>query len=74
VEAHTVGNVQYKDNRLTDGGEITLRTGRSIPWEESSYSFLLEAESTQGYSAAGSISWIENPMTLSGIKPEALGL
>jgi hypothetical protein len=39
------------DNRLTDGGEvvsITRRPAALCPQQDSWYSFLLEAESTQG--------------------------
>jgi hypothetical protein len=39
---------------------LALRAGRTFtPQEDSWYSFLLEAESTQGYTAAGSVRLIE---------------
>jgi hypothetical protein len=38
----------FLDNRLTDGGDVSLthRTAALYPQEDSWYSFLLEAEST----------------------------
>jgi hypothetical protein len=39
------------------------------PQEDSWYSFLLEAESTQGHSAAGRIRWIKKSNDLTGIEP-----
>jgi hypothetical protein len=47
--------------RLTDGGEVAslMRRLPFTPQEDSCYSFLLEAESTQIYSAAGRIRSIE---------------
>jgi hypothetical protein len=39
----------YLDNRLTDGGEVSLtRRPPLTPQEDSWYSYLLEAESTPG--------------------------
>jgi hypothetical protein len=45
------------DSRLTDGGKVVSLTRRPpfSPQEDSWYSFLLEAESPQGHSAAGRI-------------------
>jgi hypothetical protein len=45
------------DNRLTDGGKVVSLKRRPpfTPQEDSWYSFLLEAESTAGHSAAGKI-------------------
>jgi hypothetical protein len=56
----------FLDNRLRDGGEIVSLTYRPpfTSQEGSWYSFLLEAESTQGYSAAGRIRSIEKPNDL----------
>jgi hypothetical protein len=47
----------FSNNQLTDGGEVvSLRRRPPItPQEDSWYSFLLEAESTPGHSAAGRI-------------------
>jgi hypothetical protein len=46
----------FLDNRLTDGSDdVNLRrrpAGRTLPQEDSSYSLLLEAESTPAQSAA----------------------
>jgi hypothetical protein len=59
MEAHRVVRrlrvPQYLDNRLTDGGKVVSLRRRQpfIPQEGSWYSFLLEAESPQGHSAAG---------------------
>jgi hypothetical protein len=50
--------LHFLDNRLTDGGEIvslTRQPAALYPQEDSWYSFLLEAESAQGPSAAGRI-------------------
>jgi hypothetical protein len=50
------------DNRLTDSGEVvslTRRPAELYPQGYSWYSFLLEAEPTQGHSAAGRIRSIE---------------
>jgi hypothetical protein len=49
------------DNRLTDGGEVvSLNASRpSATQEDFWYSFLLEAELTQGHNAAGRIRSIE---------------
>jgi hypothetical protein len=50
----------FLDSRLTDGDEVSLT--RRLPFtsqEDSWYSFLLEAESTPGHSAAGRIRSIE---------------
>jgi hypothetical protein len=51
------GSHIFLDNRLTDGGEVVSLTRRPpfTPQEDSWFSFLLEAESTLGHSAAGSI-------------------
>jgi hypothetical protein len=51
----------FLDNRLTDGGEVVSLTRRPpfIPQEDSWYSFLLEAESNRGHSAAGKIRLIK---------------
>jgi hypothetical protein len=55
------GSHIFLDNRLTDGGEVVSLTRRPpfTPQEDSWYSFLLEAESTQGHSAAGRIRSID---------------
>jgi hypothetical protein len=47
----------FLDSRPTDGVEAASLTGRPpfIPQENSWYSFLLDAESAQGHSAAGRI-------------------
>jgi hypothetical protein len=43
------GSHSFLDNRLTDGGEVSLtRPPALYPQEYSWYSFLLEAESTPG--------------------------
>jgi hypothetical protein len=45
----TWGLPYFLDNRLTDGGELSvLRTAALYPQEDSWYSFLLQAESTPG--------------------------
>jgi hypothetical protein len=51
----------FLDNWLTDGGKVVsfMRRPRFITQEESSYSFLLEAEYTPGPSAAGKVRQIE---------------
>jgi hypothetical protein len=56
------------DSRVTDGGEVVglKRRPPFIPQKESWYSFMLEAESTQGYSAAGRIRSIEKTNDLVG--------
>jgi hypothetical protein len=57
------------DNRLTDGGEVvslTRRPAALYPQEDSWYSFLLEAESPQGHSAAGRIRSFEKSSDLVG--------
>jgi hypothetical protein len=52
------------DNRLIDGGEVSLkRRPPFTPQEDSWYSFLLEAESAQGHSAAGRIRKLPNIRT-----------
>jgi hypothetical protein len=48
----------FLDNRLKDGGEAVCQPytlAAPYPQEYSCYSFLLEAESTQGHNAAGRI-------------------
>jgi hypothetical protein len=54
--------------RLTNGGEVVNLTRRPhlYPQEDSWYSFLLEAESIQGHSAAGRIRSIEKSNDLIG--------
>jgi hypothetical protein len=58
VEAHTVVTSRlprFLHNRLKDGGEavsLTRRPAALYTKEDSRYSFLLDAESTQGHSAA----------------------
>jgi hypothetical protein len=51
----------FLDSRLTDGGEVVSLKRRPpfTPHEDSWYSFLLEAESNQGHSAAGRVKSIE---------------
>jgi hypothetical protein len=64
------------DDRLADGGKFVSLTRRPpfIPNEDSWYSFLLEAESNPGYSAAGRIRSIEkNPPHLDS-NPRPSGL
>jgi hypothetical protein len=58
----------YLDNRLRDGVDFVSLTRRppSPPQEDSWYSFLLEADSTPGHSAAGRIRSIENSSDLIG--------
>jgi hypothetical protein len=63
MEAHRVvrqrGSHIFLDSRLTDVGEIVSLTRRPTalyPQKDSWSSFLLEAESTPGHSAAG---WIK---------------
>jgi hypothetical protein len=63
---------QYLDNRLTDGGEVVSHTLRPhfIPQEDSSYSFLLEAESIPGnIMRLEGLGQLKNPITSSGIEP-----
>jgi hypothetical protein len=59
----------FLDNRLKYGGEVVNLTRRpSFTLQEDSwYSFLLEAESISGPSAAGRISWKKS--TSSGFEP-----
>jgi hypothetical protein len=49
------------NNRFTDGGKVVSLTRRPPfkPQEDSLYSFLSDAKSTQSYSAAGRIRSIE---------------
>jgi hypothetical protein len=51
----------FLDSRLTDDGKVVSLRRRPpfTPQEDSWYSFLLEAESTPGHSAAGRIRSIE---------------
>jgi hypothetical protein len=51
----------FQDNRLTDGGRVVSLKRRPpfTPQEDSWYSFLLEAESIHGHSAAGRITLFE---------------
>jgi hypothetical protein len=63
VEAPT-----FIDNPFTDGGKVVslTRWPHFTPTEVSWYSFLLEAESTPGHSAAGSIRSTEKSNGLIG--------
>jgi hypothetical protein len=54
----------FINNWLTDGGEVVSlklrpRFNPPPPQEDSRYSFMLEAESTQGHSTAGKIRSVE---------------
>jgi hypothetical protein len=66
VEAYRIvrrrGSYILLGSRLTDGGGVVSLTRQSAaryPPEDSWYSFLLEAESIQGHSAAGRIRQIK---------------
>jgi hypothetical protein len=62
VKAHRVVALIFcLESRLTDGGQVVSpkRLPPFTPQEDSWYSFLLEAESPQGHSAAGNIRKIE---------------
>jgi hypothetical protein len=65
----------FLHNRLADGGEVVSLTRRPpfTPQEYSWYLFLLEAESTQGHSAAGRISSNEK-IHLIGIRSRDLAV
>jgi hypothetical protein len=58
----------YLDSRVTDGGKVVRLTHRPLftPQEDPWYSFLLEAESTPGHSAAGRIRSTEKANDLTG--------
>jgi hypothetical protein len=60
-EAHRVVRLRGPDNRLIDGGEFVSLAHQPpfSPREDSWYSFLLEAESTQGHFAAAKITSLE---------------
>jgi hypothetical protein len=63
----------FLDNRLTDGGEVSLtRRPPLTPQEDSWYSFPLEAESTPRHSAAGRIRWSEKSHDFIGIRTRDL--
>jgi hypothetical protein len=63
--------LQFLDKRLTDDGEVVSLTHRPpfTPQEDSSYSFLLEAESTpEAIVRLEGIGQLKNSMTSSGIE------
>jgi hypothetical protein len=79
MEAHRVVTARlqhFLENRRTDGGKVVNLTSRPsfTPQEDSWYSFLLEAESTESHSASVVLVQLKNTMTSSGTEPVAYGL
>jgi hypothetical protein len=66
VQGHETPRIpHFLDKRLTDGGKVVGLGGRPrfTPQENSWHSFLLEAESTPGHSAAERIESMKKSMT-----------
>jgi hypothetical protein len=65
----------FIENRLRDGGKVICLTHRPpFTPRNSSYSFLLEAESTWGLYCGWKLDQVKNPMTSSGIETATSGM